>query len=191
MSKIKNYIIGGLLVFLLILAWQLRRKEVRITALSSEVERLDNNLKQLLAENQQQTALILTKDEWLRVSADSIQTLLKALKIRPKQVVKYIEREVKEVIRDTVEVESTWLKDLTWHITDIGECHRTELDAELDGLDLNTKRTLFEYNNKSTDIFYWQKKKILFLPIGKKQYFQKHLPECGTETVREITIIKK
>lgn len=191
MSKIKNYIIGGLFVFLAILALQLRIKSNRITALSSENERLALNVEQLLAKDKQQTALILTKDEWLRVSADSIQTLLKALKIRPKQVVKYIEREVKEVIRDTVEVESEWLKDVTWKLSDKDKCWRWEAEATLNELDLDVNRTFFEYKNASTDIYYWQRKKILFLRIGKKDYYQKHLPECGTESVREITIIKK
>lgn len=191
MSKIKNYIIGGLITFVLILAFQTWQKDRRITELSSEVERLDNNIKQLLAENQQQTALILTKDEFIVSMTDSVETLLKALKIRPKQVVKYIEREVKEVIRDTVEVESTWLKDVTWKLSDKDKCWRWEAEATLNELDLDVNRTFFEYKNASTDIYYWQRKKILFLKIGKKEYYQKHLPECGTESVREITIIKK
>lgn len=189
--KLTGYIIGGLITFVLILAFQTWQKDRRITELSSEVERLELNLQNLIAENKQQTALILTKDEWLRVSADSIQTLLKALKIRPKQVVKYIEREVKEVIRDTVEVESEWLKDVTWKLSDKDKCWRWEAEATLNELDLDVNRTFFEYKNASTDIYYWQRKKILFLKIGKKEYYQKHLPECGTESVREITIIKK
>lgn len=191
MSKIKNYIIGGLFVFLLILAYQVRRKEAAITALTSENERLALNVEQLLAKDKQQTALILTKDEFIVSMTDSVGKLLKSLAIKPKQVIKYIEREVKEVIRDTVEVESEWLKDVTWKLSDKDKCWRWEAEAELDELDLNVNRTFFEYDNKSTDIYYWERKKILFLRIGKKEYYQKHLPECGTESVREITIIKK
>lgn len=191
MSKVKNYIIGGLFVFLVILALQLRIKSNRITELSSEVERLNNNIEQLLVQNKSQTSLVLTQQEWLRVSADSIQKLLKSLAIKPKQVVKYVEREVKQVIRDTVEVESEWLKDITWKLTDKDKCWRWEAEATLNELDLDINRTFFEYQNASTDIYYWQRKKILFLKIGKKEYFQKHLPECGTESIREITIIKK
>lgn len=191
MSKIKNYIIGGLLVFLVILAWQLQRKEAINTALTSENERLALNVEQLLAKDKQQTALILTKDEFIVSMTDSVGKLLKSLAIKPKQVIKYIEREVKEVIRDTVEVESEWLKDVTWKLSDKDKCWRWEAEATLNELDLDVNRTFFEYKNASTDIYYWQRKKILFLRIGKKDYYQKHLPECGTESIREITIIKK
>lgn len=191
MSKIKNYIIGGLFVFLVILAFQLRRKDGQVTALTSENERLSLNIEQLLVQNKSQTSLVLTQQEWLRVSADSIQKLLRTLAIKPKQVIKYVEREVKQVIRDTVEVESEWLKDVTWKLTDKDKCWRWEAEATLNELDLDVNRTFFEYQNASTDIYYWQRKKILFLKIGKKEYFQKHLPECGTESIREITIIKK
>lgn len=191
MTKVKNYIIAGLFVFLLIASAQVYFKTNQITELSSEVERLELNIQNLIAENKQQTNLILTQEEWLVLSADSIQKLLRTLAIKPKQVIKYIEREIKEVIRDTIEVESEWLKDVTWGLSDGDECWQWRAEANLDGLDLNVNRTFFEYDNKSTDIYYWQRKKVLFLRIGKKEYFQKQIPKCGTESVREITIVKK
>ena len=191
MTKVKNYIIGGLFVLLLIASAQVYFKTNQITELSSEVERLELNIQNLIAENKQQTNLILTQEEWLVLSADSIQKLLRTLAIKPKQVIKYIEREIKEVIRDTIEVESEWLKDVTWGLSDGDECWQWKAEATLQDLDLNVNRTFFEYNNSSTDIYYWQRKKILFFRIGKKEFFQKQIPKCGTESVREITIVKK
>ena len=191
MTKIKNYIIAGLFVFLLIASAQVYFKTNQITELSSEVERMALNVEQLLAENKQQTALVLTQKELTGQYLTERDSLAKLLKIRPKTITKIVERVITQVERDTVEVESEWLKDVTWKLSDGDECWKWEAEATLQDLDLNVKRTFFEYDNKSTDIYYWQRKKVLFLRIGKKEYFQKQIPKCGTESVREITIVKK
>jgi hypothetical protein len=190
-KKLKTYFLIGITIFLLLSAGQNYLQSKRITEFKSEVQRLEKNIKELSAQNQQQTALVLTQKELTGKYLAERDSLAKLLKIRPKTIIKYVDKIITQVERDTVEVESEWLKDLTWKLTDTGDCFRWEADAELDGLDLNVNRTLFDYKNGTTDIFYWQRKKVLFFRIGKKQFFQKSIPKCGTTFEKSIEIIKK
>ena len=57
--------------------------------------------------------------------------------------------------------------------------------------DLDVTRTLFDYQNKSTEVYWWQRRKFLGLRIGRKDYYQKVLPECGEILTRSIEIKKK
>jgi hypothetical protein len=80
-KSLKNYIIAGFAGFILLLAFQVWNKERRITELSSEVERLELNLLNLIAENKKQTSLILTYEEFKVSMTDSVAKLLKSLQI--------------------------------------------------------------------------------------------------------------
>jgi hypothetical protein len=191
MSKVALYLIGGLFIFLLLLGWQFRAVQKKYKHEKAEKERLKENQRQLLAEKTQDLALILTRDEWLRVKDDSISKLLRSLAIKPKQVIKYIDRIVTEKTTDTIEVISEALSSMTWKLSDGGDCWKWAADAELVDFDLNVNRTLFEYSNKSTEVYWWERKKILFLRIGRKLYYQKLTPQCGTVSTRSIEIKKK
>jgi len=191
MTKLLKYITGGLAVFLLILAWQGWQLKNKLDKARSEIERLKDNQVQLLASRAQDQALILTQRELTGKVLAERDSLAKALKIRPKEVIKWVDRIVTETITDTVEVETTILKDMTWHLADGDKCWKWEGDAQLIDFDLDVKRTLFEYRNKSTEVYWWQRKKFLGFRIGRKEYFQKVTPECGDIIVRAVEIVKK
>lgn len=191
MTKLLKYISGGLFVFLLILAWQGWQLKNKLDKARSEIERLKDNQAQLLASRAQDQALILTQKELTGKVLAERDSLAKALKIRPKEVIKFVDRIVKETNTDTVEVESTFLQNMTWHLADGDQCWKWEADAKLNELDLDVTRTLFDYRNKSTEVYWWQRRKFLGLRIGRKDYYQKVLPECGEILTRSIEIKKK
>lgn len=188
---IKKYIIAAFAVFLLIAAYQGWRLKTKLDKAKTEIQRLKDNQAQLLASRAQDQALILTQKELTGKVLAERDSLAKALKIRPKEVIKFVDRIVKETNTDTVEVESTFLQNMTWHLADGDQCWRWEGEAELNDLDLDVKRTLFDYRNKSTEVYWWQRRKFLGLRIGKKEYFQKVTPECGDIIVRAVEIVKK
>lgn len=191
MTKILKYISGGLVVFLLILAWQGWQLKNKLDKAKSEIERLKDNQAQLLASRAQDQALILTQRELTGKVLAERDSLAKALKIRPKEVIKFVDRIVTETTRDTVEVESTFLQNMTWHLADGDQCWKWEADAKLNDLDLDVTRTLFDYRNKSTEVYWWQRRKFIGLRIGRKDYYQRVLPECGEILTRSIEIKKK
>ena len=191
MTKLLKYITGVLFVFLLILAWQGWQLKNKLDKARSEIERLKDNQAQLLASRAQDQALILTQKELTGKVLAERDSLAKALKIRPKEVIKFIDRIVKETNTDTVEVESTFLQNMTWHLADGDQCWKWEADAQLNELDLEVNRTLFDYRNKSTEVYWWQRRKFLGLRIGKKEYYAKILPECGEVQTKSIEIKRK
>jgi hypothetical protein len=191
MTKFLKYITGVLFVFLLILAWQGWQLKNKLDKARSEIERLKDNQAQLLASRAQDQALILTQKELTGKVLAERDSLAKALKIRPKEVIKFIDRIVKETNTDTVEVESTFLQNMTWHLADGDQCWKWEADAQLNELDLEVNRTLFDYRNKSTEVYWWQRRKFLGLRIGKKEYYAKILPECGEVQTKSIEIKRK
>lgn len=191
MTKLLKYITGLLFVFLLILAWQGWQLKNKLDKARTEIERLKDNQTQLLASRAQDQALILTQRELTGKVLAERDSLAKALKIRPKEVIKFIDRIVKETNTDTVEVESTFLQNMTWHLADGDQCWKWEADAQLSGLDLDVDRVLFEYKNKSSEVYWWQRRKFIGLRIGRKDYYQRVLPECGEILTRSIEIKKK
>lgn len=191
MTKLLKYITGGLFVFLLILAWQGWQLKNKLDKARTEIERLKDNQEQLLASRQQDQALILTQKELTGKVLAERDSLAKALKIRPKEIIRYVDRVVIETTRDTVEIESTFLQEMTWHLCDGDQCWKWEADAKLNDFDLDVKRTLFDYRNKSTEVYWWQRRKFLWLRIGRKDYYQRVLPECGDILTRSIEIRKK
>jgi len=191
MTKILKYITGGLVVFLLILAFWGWRLKTKLDKAKTEIQRLKDNQAQLLASRAQDQALILTQKELTGKVLAERDSLAKALKIRPKEIVRYVDRVIIETIRDTVEVESTFLQNMTWHLTDGDQCWKWEADAKLNDFDLDVNRTLFDYRNKSTEVYWWQRRKFIGLRIGRKDYYQRVLPECGEILTRSIEIKRK
>jgi len=191
MNKLSRFIIGGLVIFLILVAWQGYSSYKSLVKARQEIERLKDNQQQLIDDAKQSFTLLIKEKELTGQLLRERDSLSTALKIRPKEVIKWVDRIVTEKITDTVEVESTILKEMTWHLADGDKCWRWEGEAELNDLDLDVKRTLFEYRNKSTEVYWWQRRKFLGLRIGKKEYFQKVTPECGDIIVRAVEIIKK
>lgn len=192
MSKIVKYIIGGLVLFLLILAYQNWRQAAKIERQIAEILRLQKNQEQLIAENQHQTNLILTQKEVTGKVKRERDSLAKALKIRPKQIIKYVDRIVKDTHIDTVSVMVTPYDGVSWKLTDADECMIWEGDAKLDGLNLGVERTKFEYTNKIVETYYWTQKRLLWLiPLEKKQYYQDVKQTCGESYINSVEIKRK
>jgi hypothetical protein len=158
----------------------------------AEIDRLVRNQHELMAASEQQTTLILKQKELSGKYLSERDSLAKLLKIRPKEVVKYVDRVIVEKVTDTVEVESSIINDIKWKLYDGGQCWKWEADAELNDLDLIVNRTDFEYKNKIVDVFWWERhKRFFWWRIGKKQYYHKVIPECGEVTTKSIEIIKR
>ena len=189
--KAKQYLIiaGVVAILLLIVSNKIiidryqREKADRI--------RLENNQAQLLAEKLAQITLNLKQKEFINSLSSENDSLLKALKIKPKTVVKFVERTsiVHDTITKEVPVYVTGYRQ--WHIKDNGQCWKWEADAYLINDSLNIDRTLFDYHNNQKDIFYQVRNKILFLRIGKKVTYQRSISDCGGEVVKTINIIKR
>ena len=77
-----------------------------------EIDRLIRNQHELMAANEQQTTLILKQKELSGKYLSERDSLAKLLKIRPKEVIKYIDRVLIEKITDTVEVESLIINEI-------------------------------------------------------------------------------
>jgi hypothetical protein len=191
MGKILKYIIGALVVFLLISVAQNWFQKRKIDNLKAEKDRLTENQRQLIADKQQQTTLILTQREVTGKVLAERDSLANALKIRPKTITKIVKETIIDI--DTVNkiVYVNPVEDNLWFLSDSDKCWYWEASAMLNGADLNIERTYFSYENRIDDVFWWSRRKILFLRIGKKEYFQKLIPKCGTVNTRIIEIKKK
>jgi hypothetical protein len=191
MGKILKYIIGALVVFLLISVAQNWFQKRKIDNLKAEKDRLTENQRQLIADKQQQTTLILTQRELTGKVLAERDSLANALKIRPKTITKIVKETIIDI--DTVNkiVYVNPVEDNLWFLSDSDKCWYWEASAMLNGTDLNIERTYFSYENRIDDVFWWSRRKILFLRIGKKEYFQKSIPKCGTVNTRIIEIKKK
>lgn len=131
MTKLLKYITSGLAVFLLILAWQGWQLKNKLDKARTEIERLKDNQQQLIDDATHSFDLLIKEKELTGKLLRERDSLASALKIKPKQVIKYIDRIVTEKITDTVEVESTILQNMTWHLADGDKCWRMEGSSEV------------------------------------------------------------
>ena len=191
MNKIKNYLIGVLGVFFLLLLFQFNFVHKKYEKEKTDRERLQENINQLIAEKKAQTTLILKQNELTGKILAQRDSLAKALKIRPKTITKIVEKEVKETIIDTIQVDSEWRLDYIWDIIDEEKCWIWKGQVETFPDSISVQRTYFDYHNKTTDV-YWSERphKFLFIKYGKKKVYQKSLPECGEAITRALEILK-
>jgi len=191
MKNLKWYIYGSIAVFFLILLAENRIQSNKIAKQKADIERIEANNFQLMSDNKQQTTLYLTQKEItgkLRLKTDS---LAKALKIKPKQIEKIVE--VTNTIHDTVimPVPVTIIGKDKWKITDRGDCFKWSADAFKIGDSLKINRTSFEYNNKTTEVFYRERPfRFLFIKYGKWVYKEKIDAQCGNSTEIVFNFVK-
>lgn len=198
MSKIVRYIVGTLVVFLIILAFQNWRQSRKIERQENDILRLKENQKQLLDEKNNNIVIIQTKDEFISTLTSANDSLLKELKIRPRTVTKIVERIEKQIIRDTVPIDVNPYKDMGWRlrdsiIVDNMICMRYGADVWLDGYDLGAERTYYETNNKTIDVCYRRLKwKFLFIRVYDKDKIDiKSKSVCGGEVqTKTVEVIK-
>jgi vacuolar-type H+-ATPase subunit H len=107
-----------LVIFLIIVAWQGYSSYKSLVKARQEIERLKDNQQQLIDDATHSFDLLIKEKELTGKLLRERDSLSTALKIRPKEVIKWVDRIVTEKITDTVEVESTILKEMTWHLAD-------------------------------------------------------------------------
>lgn len=149
----------------------------------------EENVKELLAEKASHMALILTYSQAEAITSLKLDSLTTALQIKPKTVLKTVEKEVR--VTDTIpkEVPVYILGRDKWFISDTDKCWSWSAIATVKGDSLDINRTNFNYHNKTTDIYYWERTKhFWFIKYGKKKTFVKTSSECGESYTREINI---
>lgn len=191
-SKVKNYGLIVLAVFCLILAWQVQVNIKKYKAEKANRERLWNNNMQLIGENRSQINLVYTQKEWIRKVSAKYDSVLNVLKIVPKQVTKIVEKTV--TVTDTVEkrVPVFIAGQNFWKIKDSGPCFKWQADAFLKEDSLEINRTLFDYKNKTIDVFSRKLKcKFLFFKFySRKEVVMQSVSECGDSYTKTVSIIR-
>ena len=192
-SKVKTYlIIAGVLIVLSLAVTNYLNHKKYLKEKADRI-RLENNQAQLLAEKLAQIELNLKQKEFISSLSSENDSLLKALQIKPKTVVKYVERT--SVIHDTVtrEVPVYVTGYRQWHIKDSGQCWKWEAEAYLIDDSLRIDRTLFDYQNLTTDVFFRKRVfKLWFIEIySGKEIVQKTSSECGDVTTKTVNVIKR
>ena len=191
MKKIKLYLIGIAILFVasLVVSRQVEHNK-RIKA-EAESERLATNNSQLIDNNSNSVALLIRKDEMSSKLSLKVDSLSKALQIRPKQIEKIIT--ITNTIHDTVKVPvyvETAGQD-HWFLSDTMQCALYEANVLLKESDIEVQRTKFDYSNKTIQTFYKRRPhKFIFIKYGKWQYKQKINPECGDVKINTIEFIK-
>lgn len=191
--KVKTYLILAGVLIILSLAVTNYLNTQRYLKEKAERIRQENNVAELLKKDKANIALNLTQSEYISSLSSENESLLKKLQIKPKTVVKFVEREV--IIKDTVVKEVPVYKTAynQWHISDKDKCWRWEADAYLWNDSLKIDRTLFDYRNKTSDVFYKKRVfKLWFIEIySGKKIIQQTSSECGEVNTKTVQVIKR
>lgn len=188
--KIKSILIALVVIFVTGLLLKVRIQAGKIDRLETDNTRLDSNIRNLLYENIQITNLVLSQKEVTGKVKRERDSLAKELEVKPKQITKVvtITNTVHDTIKESIPVYITGQD--TWQIADSGECWKWAANAFKQGDSLKVERTLFEYNNKTTQTFYKKAPHIWFIRIGKWRYLQRISSNCGEPKLQSIEFIK-
>ena len=185
--KTKLYLIAGIIILFVVIGFMFNR----IEKLKAEKETQLSNVSQLLLEKAKHTSLILSYKQAQGITSLKIDSLSNALEIKPRTIEKTVEKIV--TLHDTIEKEVPVYilgKD-RWLISDQDNCWIWKGIAILNNDSLKISRTSFDYTNKTTDIYFWERtKKLWFLQYGKKKTYVKTSSDCGESFTREIDITK-
>ena len=187
-TKIKLYGILILVGFLAVAVVGYNVQQKTIKRLRDKNERLTQNMESLLDDNANLEHLRLSKDEVIGNIKRERDSLAEALKIRPKQIIRYIDRVITQ--HDTIikEIPVKVVNDTTWLLNDSERCWDYKANVVLSDNLLSAKRLEFSYHNSIVDVFYWRR---TFPIIGKKKFYQDSKPSCGSVSTKEIEFIKK
>jgi len=192
MKNLSLYVTAGLILLFLSLVFVVVVMERRLSAAKVELKRVEINYGQLNDSTRQHLALILTLREILSIDTLKIDSLSKALKIRPKTILQYVNIEKK--VHDTVEVMIPVVeaaKGRYW-VLDSTKCWKWGGYINISGDSISVTRKLFDYHDRIEQMFFWEReRKFLFIHFGKKRYYQKTSSDCGSEKVLVIDIKKK
>ena len=187
MKNVSLYITAGLIAVFLVLIGSIVLLGSRLSKAKARVQTLEFNASINNLPNGQHLALILTYRELLSKDTLKIDSLSKALKIRPKTIIKF--QQVIKYVYDTVSfpVFVQKVDSGKWNVTDTGKCWVWKGSIFLKNDSLSFRRTSFEFYDKMTQFFYWQrKKKFLFIHYGAKDYFQKTQSTCGKDPANPV-----
>ena len=164
-------------------------------------ERLTYNQEQLLDQVNNYMRLTLTQKEMLANITVEQDSLIRQLKIKPKQIERIVERV-------HIEIDTTGRTQLLASNDSLQKVIREKLGREYPFLDqtgcftfagnvkvgkgLSLEVTRREYLNMSTEIAYIEReKKFLFIRYGKWKGKLFVNNECGEDIVKEVDVIKK
>jgi len=194
MDRLKNYGLLVLLVFVLILAWQGNNFRNKYQKEKVDKERLWNNFVQINKENRNYIYLLATEKEWRQEMSKQYDSVLKLLKVKPKEVVRYEERTVIQKEYDTVFIPLQEIAPQEWKISDSGQCYRWDGVLYWPGIESppELNKTGFIYENKITYLLTRRLKwKFLFFKKYEKGRFDlKQISECGEVKTKIIEIQK-
>ena len=198
---LKQYIYIGIVILITSLSVWGNYNRKQYLKEKAKSERLAYNQDQLLDQVNQYMRLTLTQKEMLASITIEQDSLIRLLKIKPKQIERIVER-------IHIEVDTTERTQLLASNDSLQKVIRERLNREYpfldqegcftfagnvkisDGLSLEVTRR--EYINKSTEIAYIEReKKFLFIRYGKWQGKLFIDNECGTDIIKELDIIKK
>jgi hypothetical protein len=195
MSKIKLYLIGFAVVFVLTLALIVKVQRDKIAEQKAEITRVQGNNLQLMSENRDNINLQLTLREFKQSMSTKIDSILKVAEIASKQVktvtitnTYYIDSS-KTIIRPEPVISKN---DTTYPFIDTKDCFIIggfmKVVNERPELVINRR----EFKNEVTLIGYEKRPhKFWFIRWGKKEYFISNSSDCGKSEVKQIQIVKK
>jgi hypothetical protein len=192
MNKLKLYIVLALFALLCGMVIALNIYRTKFLQEQMRAERLALNQAQLINESSNYKRLYLTQKEFTVGKDARIDSLLAELKVKPKQVTRYVERwhySVDTIVRiDTLIV----LPDnYTWPFADTTNCFMFAGNIKI-GQEVIMEVNRREYTNKTTEVAYLERSKrflgIKYGPFVARLYVKN---TCGGDIVKDIEVIKK
>lgn len=169
--------------YLIILNNNLKKDNARLNSNVSQLELYNNNSK-----------LLLTKDEFLKFKSDLINEITDSLNIKPKQITNVINTYNSYIDSSKSITNTNQISDSIYRITVDEGCFG------FSGIhNIKSKQFTLDYrrfNDTIRIIDYWYRKRLFnkqWLPkIGKKRYLRDSYSKCNSKvTTEEINIIKK
>lgn len=178
-------ILGGII---LILSVTICIQQNVITKKDAKIVRLTDNVGNLMDENANLIVLNVTESELKGEYLKERDSLANLLKVRPKQVIRYITTTIIQHDTITEYIPVVQKTDTSWAFTDNGECYVYKGEVNLSDNILSVKRTEYFSTNKLSYAFYWYRK---FPIVGKKRYTQEVFSSCGDSYTNDVTIVKR
>lgn len=198
--KTKLYIYGAIALLILGLAAWGSYTHKQLQEARAENDRYKYNQQQLLDQVNEYKRITVRKNELIQSLTREQDSLIKALRIKPKFIDRVVERV--HFAEDTVKtgkllatadslrkiIDQNLARE--YPFVDQTTCFLFEGSVKIDqGLNLEVTRR--EYTNRSTEIAYIERsKKFLFIRYGPwrgKLYIKN---ECGEDQVKELTLVK-
>ena len=193
--QFKLYFYGAILLIGLAMGSTIGILSNKLQKEKARANREAENTAQLLNEKDAKFATLkLTTDELIAFRDQRLDSVFKALRIEKKRVSEVIT--VTEYVHDTIPVEVTpdpvIVNGKTIYPVKINkDCLKFIGEMTVKDTIPTFKLKEFTWDNNIDIVTYWERKKILLLRIGKKQYLTTAKADCGEVKIRDIKIVKK